>query len=212
MKYRYAALFLLTVAVQCQAQVHKCQNGVYTDRVCADGTTGGALKLPEAGTSSQMRFISHLETYPVYGRTWQEVYAYMQKKGEFWAWARWTVNTEYTSRPTKGMCTLEDLKITVDGKILMPEWQERSKATPADRKAWDDSIATLKIHEDGHIDHGKSAAILLRQKLTGLGPQPCETLAKQAADAKTKIEQTLSKSDEDYDRYTSHGLRQFNPS
>lgn len=212
MKILYVAFTLISLITASHAQVHKCANGVYTDKACADGGTGSELKLPAAGLATKIQFISHLETYPVHGATWPEVYANMKRNGPYTAWARWHVKTTYSSKQQKDMCSIEDLTISIDGTILMPDWQERNNAAAVDRKGWDASYEILKTHDEGHIDHGKSLAILLREKLAGIGVQPCIHIVKIAESAQSQLEARLRKSDEEYDRFTNHGLRQFNPS
>ncbi|MES2947155.1 MAG: DUF922 domain-containing protein [Pseudomonadota bacterium] len=211
MKFRHAAIFLIALNTVGHAQVHKCPNGMYTDKACPDGSTGSEIKLPAAGMATKIQFVSHLETYPVHGRTWPEVYANMMRNGPYTAWARWNVKTSYSKKQSQETCSIEDLTITIDGTIRMPEWQQRSSAAPKDRKGWDDSYAVLRIHEEGHIDHGKALAILLREKIAGIGRQPCTQIDSIAKAAQSQLTERLQKSDEDYDRFTNHGLKQFNP-
>lgn len=93
----------------------------------------------------------------------------------------------------------------------MPEWAELSSAKAQDYNAWEGMYSILKTHEDGHIKHGEEFAILLREKLLGIGSQPCEKLQLVANQTSAQLTENLKRRDADYDFRTEHGLRQFNP-
>lgn len=113
----------------------------------------------------------------------------------------------YDAKPAGQGCRLENLVITIRGEILMPEWAEKSSAPSADQAYWDESYRGLKLHEDGHIQHGKEFAIPLNERLLGLGVVPCAELDARANQTHKTLYSCLQARDVEYDRRTSHGLR-----
>lgn len=208
MKTVLLTLALLTAATA-QSAIYKCGNGVFSDKACPNDT-GKVMKV--YGTNSKNKasidFRTHLETYKVHGQTYRQVNAAMHKT-EFQAFARWAVAFTFDPITEGKTCTIDNLNIGVAGIITMPEWVEYSTAEPTDRNQWDKMYSLLKQHEDGHVQHGKEFSILLREKLLGIGPQPCNKLQSAAEKTQADLHRNLDKRDEEYDRRTMHGLRQF---
>jgi predicted secreted Zn-dependent protease len=116
--------------------------------------------------------------------------------------------------------TLKSWVIQYTPVVTMPHWVEEGQASEADQKAWDTSMATLKKHEDGHVDIGRKGAhdlddSLKGTKVTGSGATANEAetsaIKKMNADlrqkVKTNVEQTGQKQ-KDYDAATNHGRNQ----
>ena len=59
----------------------------------------------------------------------------------------------------------------------MPRWTEESSAPLELQRRWRDYYAALKRHEDGHIQHGRELALLVKERLMGLGAVPCDPVS-----------------------------------
>lgn len=204
------AVMLTLAATLCQAEIHKCSGGVFTDKPCADGG-GTTIASKSEMKVGKINFETNLKTYPVHGATFEQVIAAMHKVGPFSAWARWAVAFNFRPKPAANGCTIDNLNISIAGDILMPDWAELRSAQGQDYNAWNRMYAILKTHEDGHVQHGQEFAVLLREKLMGIGPQPCDRLQATADQTKAALTENLKRRDEAYDYRTEHGLRQFNP-
>ena len=165
---------------------------------------------PEVNVA-KIDFQTKTKTYTVHGATYQQVLAAMQAAGPFVAWASWGAAFNFTPKSAGNACTIDKLNIAIAGQFLMPEWAERSSARTQDFNAWEAMYAILKTHENGHVKHGEEFAVLLREKLLGIGPQPCEKLQSIANQTSAQLSENLKQRDADYDYRTEHGLRQFNP-
>ncbi len=113
-----------------------------------------------------------------------------------------------------------DLTITTS----LPQWAEYDSASPEDKKVWDDSIASLTAHEDGHKAIAEKGAHALDKALAGTHAAAngkTTTAARQAAQqkvnqqVKAKANQQFDKTkkeQEQYDKCTGHGANQNHPS
>ena len=204
--------FVLTtlLSLPSQAQIFQCSPGVYTDKPC-EGGAKVATAQDAKWAGGKLDFQMHLKHYTVHGNSYHQVFANMMQAGPFQGFARWQVLKTYDAKPAGKGCTLENLVITIRGEILMPEWAEKSSAPSADQAYWNESYKGLKLHEDGHIQHGKEFAVLLKERLLGLGVVPCAELDARANQTHSTLYSNLQARDAEYDRRTSHGLRQNNP-
>lgn len=128
-----------------------------------------------------------MTSYAVQGANLAAVMASIRANGpsSYAANARWNTSYAYQSTRSGGDCKISELEIKVDGRILMPEWRNKSNASASDQAGWDRMYATLLRHEEGHIQHGREFAVLLREYLSGIGwgchATGCEMKRKQSS-------------------------------
>lgn len=199
-------LTTLILTMSANAAVFQCAPGIYTDKPCADGKGKTIAVQPNAATSD-ITFVLLLTTYPVHGVTYYEVNTMMHKMNQFQGFTRWTVHKRFETRPTNKGCAIHKLQIDVTSNILMPDWPELPYAQEQDRYQWNRMWNALKAHEDGHAQHGHEFGILLREKLLGIGPQPCEQLSAIADQTVQRLRYAIQNRDAEYDARTNHGLR-----
>ncbi len=90
----------------------------------------------------------------------------------------------------------------------MPRWIDEAKA-PADlRSRWTRYAAALKTHEEGHIQHGRELAQLLRERLLGFGNMACTQAHDIAQNEYNRLYSNVKDRDKEYDRRTQHGSSQ----
>lgn len=207
----WTATLTLILATSAQAQIFQCAPGVFTDKPCVDGK---AIEIKQtanpAAAGAKINFDFKQTTYPVHGGDYWTAFNRMKAMGKFNAWAKWNASYTYNRSQTDKTCRMSDLAITITAEIQMPEWVEKGGAPAQDQRWWNEGHRQLQIHEDGHVAHGRDFAILLREKLLSLSADKCEQLDQMAQSQLFRLEANLRKIDEDYDRLTHHGLRQFN--
>ncbi len=209
-----AAAALLAGAAGTQAQVYRCGpagSAVFSDRPCPEA--GEKLKVSEPGATGRIEFEVPTIHYEVHAKRLVGVVQAMrtQNPGGFWGWAGWNVDYQLQHDRRGDACTMTSVTVRVRGKITMPRWVDEPQATLAEQTEWRRMYADLKRHEDGHIQHGREFALLLRERLLGMGTQACDGLEARARQEYHRLHENLKRRDADYDRRTDHGLRQDNP-
>jgi predicted secreted Zn-dependent protease len=208
-----AIAFGLTAALSSAdafAQVNKCGQGkeaIYTDKPCADG--GLAMTMPDSPGGS-VSFDIRTHHYAVSAPNFPSAVKTIQsnREGGHWGWAKWKVGYTGDRAQTSRGCYFKSVQVRVTGEIEMPEWRDEANASTADQERWRKSYAGLKVHEDGHIQNGKEFALLLQERLLGLGVVPCADLDNAAAREHQILYSNLRARDAEYDRRTDHGKRQ----
>jgi predicted secreted Zn-dependent protease len=216
---RLATRLALATAIACvslasHAQVFKCGQGaaaVFTDKPCEAGAQRVPLQVRSAADASvdfEILTRHYQVTAPNYRAAIKALHA---NSNEFTAWARWKVDYKFDTKPVDAGCTLSALRLKVIGDILMPSWSDEGGASPADQAAWRNMYAILKRHEDGHTQNGREFALLLKERLMGMGVLPCAALQSRVEQEYRRLYANLRDRDNEYDRRTDHGRRQDNP-
>src|SRR6185503_5431130 len=157
--FRTGLLALALSASPALAQMYKCVGAdgkaSYRDRPCDTGAKQADVEGAMTGRLPQVRH------YDVKSRDWANLMLEMQQqyvKTGFHGLANWKVgyNARWT-RNADGSCT-SSVAPTFAGEILMPRWSPGPNVSADQKKAWDRYYAALKVHEDGHISHGKQLA------------------------------------------------------
>lgn len=213
--WAWTACIVLALAASAQAQVFRCTvdgRTVFADQPCGERSQPVA-GLPVPAPPSDLRFDVHTRHYAVPGHSYFNAIAWMRANnpGGFAGWARWRVHYRHETRPAGNACEVAAVRIGVDGDILMPQWTGLAEASPTDRERWQRMYDLLMVHEQGHIQHGREFAVLLRQRLLGLGRMPCAEVETRLRQEYELLMSNLRHRDAEYDRRTEHGLRQNNP-
>lgn len=207
-------LGLLGAGGAAQAQVYKCAKDgrpVFSDRPCGDAQQ--QLKVAPAGPAGSLDVQVLTTHYPVHGNDLKGAYRYLAANGPngFSGWARWNVEYDFDTVGEDLNCRVSAVRVKVQGQIMMPRWEQRASASEAEQRSWDASYNGLRIHEEGHIQHGREFALLLKERLMGLAPDACAMLPGKARQQYVILRNNLDNRDREYDRRTHHGLRQNNP-
>jgi predicted secreted Zn-dependent protease len=197
-----------------QAQIYKCAQGanvVLSDKPCTEGAIV-KLKMPVGIPQSDIKFDAVTTHYPVADADYAQVYRRLvtQNTGGltagFAGWAKWDVVYSFDTLPRREGCSIDRVHMQVRGQIMMPEWETLADAPPADQSRWNAMYAQLQRHEEGHVQHGREFAMLLREKLLGIGTVPCDTIRTAAGQVYRALYTNLQSRDAEYDRRTQHGL------
>ncbi len=123
--------------------------------------------------------------FKIGGRTAAELDAELSRKGPFTestgsrhpgaTQIRFGGDLTYTKRGNR--CAIEDVRVTVETKLILPRWKNRNRASPEIALLWDALSADIKRHEERHAEIARQHAKLLEQRLLKLRPaRDCETL------------------------------------
>jgi predicted secreted Zn-dependent protease len=199
-------------ALSARAQVYKCENAgkmEYSDQPCVSGTTTPMKLQVIGGAQGLIDFQVTTRHYPVTGGDFASALQSLRARGPsgFAGWARWKVDYQFSNEAVASGCRITAVTVRVDGEILMPQWSEEKSASSPDQASWRTMYSQLKRHEDGHIQHGREFALLLKERLMGIGAVPCEQMQSHAQREYQQLYENLKNRDQEYDRRTDHGLR-----
>lgn len=155
-------------------------------------------------------------TYKVQGNSVSDLRARMMQDGPVDAQKRhhpgyttWRVTWTFGCGVAGGDARLERVNVKVDVKYTLPEWQKPGDADPELAAKWQDYMAALRKHEDGHRDIGVRAGRRILEMLQQLpAAESCVKAGQAANEAGQKILQSSRDEELEYDRATRHGATQ----
>ena len=68
-------------------------------------------------------------------------------------------------------CSVEDVRVTVNTRIILPRWVNRKRADPDMALLWDTLSSDIKRHEERHAEIARQYARELENALTRLRPE-----------------------------------------
>lgn len=204
---------LMATATEALGQIHRCErNGSvsYSDRPCEAGAKATQQSYAVAAPSGALDLAVTQVHYDVTGHDYPTLIRSLRANGPrgFHGLARWKIDYHYTTTQQRQLCSISSVRLRVSGEILMPRWVDSASA-PADlQRRWSEYYSALQQHEEGHVQHGRELAILVRERLMGLGAVPCDTLQKLAQSEYDRLYGNLKTRDQEYDARTNHGATQ----
>jgi predicted secreted Zn-dependent protease len=158
-----------------------------------------------------------IRTFNLSGTNFPELNESMLKVGPFdaatnrrwWGFTRWNISWKFLHATHGGQCQIDQFALTLDGVIELPEFVNQSFATEEVKTKWDSFIGALRTHEYGHWRNGIDATNELEKRLLQITPKPdCETLDLEIKTLGDQVMQEYREVDEQYDRFTNHGINQ----
>jgi predicted secreted Zn-dependent protease len=159
-----------------------------------------------------------LVRYDIKGDTTSELISQMAELGpydeaegrRFDGYTQWSVRWTYQlSTQRGGHCSLGDLRIDLEVRMTLPEWQPKRHADRLLVQGWPRYLEKLTEHEMGHRDNGVRAAFAVRDAIAAIAPMAdCGRLESAADAAGNAAIARLRGADVEYDRETAHGARQ----
>jgi predicted secreted Zn-dependent protease len=206
-------ILLFAVATDTWAQVYRCEHDgkvSFSDQKCAVGAKTVQKDYASPAGSGVLDLQVVVTHYPIQGQDQASLMRSLNANGPkgFHGLASWDVRYEYTTRKNNEVCRIDTVRVNISGKILMPRWADESSAPAGLRQRWSDYYMALKRHEDGHIQHGRELALLVKEKLLGLGAVPCNQVQALAQGEFDRLYGNLKTRDQEYDARTNHGANQ----
>lgn len=199
MKQLLAAAAAIAISASANAAIFKCTDGTYQDKPC---TTGMEKSLDEApkGIPITIEFIETSSTYDiaqpnlhaVQVELWQQQWvAYNSSKG-------FSITTKIEEKDKKCWITQATLRLTNDNHL--PNWLHYASADPQTKKRWDAQMAHTVWHENTHRQISREFLMFLREKIAGIGPQPCDKLPSRIKQEEVQGWINLSERQANFDR------------
>jgi predicted secreted Zn-dependent protease len=99
--------------------------------------------------------------------------------------------------------------VTLEVRMILPRWEPPAKTAPGLTATWDEYLAALREHEDGHYRIALRAADEVRAVLgSGSVARECPLLEKQLNSAANDVLDRTRQRQADYDRDTDSGRAQ----
>ena len=177
---------------------------------------GGASQLTPIGLVPAGITVDLLErNYVVAGDNAQEMGRSMRSNGpvsggrRFSAVNSWRLSYQYRfGRSRANRCELSDVRITLNVRVTMPEW-ERPTTAPAELVTdWEDYERALRLHEEGHRDWAIRGARELLSRLRSFKTETCVFMEREVRSLADGIIERFSRQNRDYDEETGHGRTQ----
>lgn len=185
-----------------QPQTHlPAQQPVFSPpQMPAAGGAGGGFRLEEI-------------TYLVYGSTTQEIAQTFQATDadqpgrKFAAMVRWQTYWDLHPQQQGDRCMSVNPIISVTATKTMPEWSGMASDMLLELR-WRTFRAALETHENGHVEHARSAYQEASQVLPSLIAPTCADLIRIAGEQVMAINGKWDAITDEYDRVTQHGVTQ----
>jgi len=119
------------------------------------------------------------------------------------------INWSYLMRFNQdGSCRVDNLAVGVNVKIVYPNWDSQDNATESTKERWNNMIANLKIHEEGHrqIDYDSAAEIF--NTISTVTGNSCEEVERTVKTEASRIMDQSTQKNNTYDEETNHGETQ----
>jgi predicted secreted Zn-dependent protease len=206
-------LLLLALASGTQAQVYRCEHDgkvAFSDRPCEAGAKASQKAYATSVASGVLDLQIAVTHYAIQGHNYDSLARSLRANGpkSFHGLASWNVSYEYTTKRDGDACRVATARIKINGEILMPQWADEPSAPRELQRRWSDYYAALKRHEDGHVQHGRELALLVNERLMGLGVVPCDQMQALAQVEFQRLYGNLKTRDQEYDTRTNHGETQ----
>lgn len=169
------------------------------------GTTSPAQ--PEvAGTASD-----RVEYYEIEGATPDELRREMDRRGPLDdqgrrrdAFARWRISWSWPLK-SSGKPDFAGAISQFEGVMTLPRWRGREDASAELVKRWDDFMAAVRRHEEGHLGPARQAAPQVAEAIRIAAGQNPDLTIREAHRIAEAVVSSIRAYDREYDERTRHG-------
>ena len=155
------------------------------------------------------------ETYPVHGNTAEELFkAMLMYSKENWdgeSMARTYVDlaVNLRCREYSDGGAIEGGVLNLDLVVTLPRWPEHDRANRELQQNWDQFIAAVKVHEEGHVAIAQKHAKSGKPAFEELKPRPsCSEMADSIRALSEQLGKRALDEELQYDESTQHGVLQ----
>lgn len=157
-----------------------------------------------------------VEYFDVHGATSRELDAEIGAKGPVGenglrsdGYTRWHIGWRFGMDSDATGCRARDIVVDLDIRMTLPRWDPPRAADPALVKRWNQYLAALRLHEDGHRYRAEAAAGDVRRALRReRAARDCRTLENRLNSLANALLDELRRSQAAYDRETESGRKQ----
>jgi predicted secreted Zn-dependent protease len=214
-------LALLFGAAQGAWAQHKCVSPegkvTYSEQPCAGAArpqaitrgasssaspVGGGAGAPSAPAATKVNY------YDVHGADIAGVVAALNARGTYHGRADWKLSYKYSWRAAGGGCAVEALNTELELVMMLPRWTPPAGVSADLVSRWERYMAALRVHEEGHLDHGRAAERELKASASRMQAADCAALDAAVRQRFEGILADYRARDKDYDARTEHGKSQ----
>jgi predicted secreted Zn-dependent protease len=151
--------------------------------------------------------------YDVHGSTLAELRADMRRLGprvngtSYVGETRSPMRYSWRTSSIRGMCSVTDVRVTMNAQILLPRWTAPADADSALVAEWKRFVTALEVHEAGHKDISARAGREIVDRLRDMSGL-CAQIGNRASELARGITERARLEQERYDAETAHGLTQ----
>ena len=146
--------------------------------------------------------------YDVQGADYNALLGALNSHGPCHGRADWKISYKYQSRKEAGGCKVSSLTIDLELLMTLPRWTPPAGASADLVSRWERYIAALRVHEDGHLDHGRNAAREFQTVSGSAAAADCGALDGALRQRFARLIADYQARDRAYDARTEHGKTQ----
>jgi predicted secreted Zn-dependent protease len=172
---QFLAAVAIALTASANASIFKCTDGTYQDKPCAAGIEKSLDEAPK-GIPIKIEFIETSSTYDIAQTSVHGVLVEMQQQ-QWMAYNSskgYSITTKIEEKDKKCWITEATLRLSNDNHL--PNWRYYSAADPQTKKYWDREMSNAVRHENTHRQISKEFLMFLKEKIAGIGSQPCHEL------------------------------------
>lgn len=200
---------------------HKCVTPegrvTYSERPCVSGSKAGAMSRgtlsgAQTGHSAAAAYSPpaqvRLNYYDVEGNDFSSLLGALNARGTFHGRADWRLSYRFQSRMGPGGCGVSSIGTDLDLQMTLPRWAPPAGVAGDLVSRWERYVAALRLHEEGHLDHGRGAEKEFKVLASAMTAPDCGSLDRALRDRFSKLIADYQARDRDYDKRTEHGRTQ----
>jgi len=189
----------MAITASANAAIFKCADGNYQDKPCTAGTEK-ILTEASKGIPITIEFTETSSTYDVTQRDpralWAELvqqqwFAYNSSK-------KFSITTKVEEK--NKVCRITEATLRLSNDNHLPNWIHYASADRASQKYWDWALADAVRHENVHRQISREFLMFLKEKIAGIGPQPCDALPRRIKQEEAMGWINLSERQANFDR------------
>jgi predicted secreted Zn-dependent protease len=149
--------------------------------------------------------------YQISGTTAQQLRQQMNKLGPrgYDAYTEWNIKWNYRYQQRNNQCRIASVVVNTTIKITLPAWRIPANASQKLKQQWNNYLNKLRLHEQGHQQHGINASNDVFKSLNNTPAYAtCSQLERAANQAGYAIIKGYNQRDLVYDQETEHGATQ----
>jgi predicted secreted Zn-dependent protease len=149
-----------------------------------------------------------VEYYDVIGKDYGSVLASLNSNGPYHGRADWRLSYGYEARKASAECAVDSVSTRLELKMTLPRWSPPPGTSATFIQHYEAYVAALKLHENGHLEHGRAFENELKSALRSIPYQSCPALDGAVRARYSELLEEYRQKDLDYDARTAHGKTQ----
>lgn len=189
----------------CAQPVHKCVGPdgriSYSGHPCAVGA-GARAKILTVGTGVRV------QSYDVEAPDIPGLLRTLNARSTYHGEAKWNLSYRFRTQPIGKRCAVTSVATKLDLAMTLPRWRPPAGVSTDALARWERYIAALRVHEEGHLEHGRGAEREFRAAAQGVSALDCNAAGRLVREHFDRILADYQARDVEYDQRTGHGKTQ----